>query len=1019
MKHFILISLLLALVHFSVYGQKLKPNQAWKVTFKTSRVALPNATAEEKEKVADFNAQSDSVHLQNIFSDSLFKLLVDYNHGHAYHLTVNRRDSITFNIFEGDNYVAVTPYSDYLSQQKNDTLYQLIHFEHFPDSTAVIAGFSVEKVTYDMVLKGGSKDTIQVESWVTTALPDWFWSKGRLDGVSLKTISVENHVGIVKSVDSVERITLTNADYFPPEGYETYDKETHPNYWEDETESLFDQAARDSLLAVLKNIQADSVIQSAAIFRDGFAQVTENDRSFYIDENGDYAFDNYVDNFHPSDSISALHPGWVSINRNKKITHYIVKKNGKYGLVGDDGEWLLNPEYDNIKLVRKRRLAIYSNGKMGYADTWGNVSLPPKFDEANIMGDYYYDVRKGDKWGIFSREKQKMITPFSYDEFDFCGGCGGRVSYAYASKNGKWGVLSFDGEVLVPFEYEHPAHYGMRSDNWVTSYEKDSVDVVINMNTNTVYSANEYGWMRVMNGALALEKDGKFGFVGKDGQQLTSFRYDDVSDPYGNFSWGPYIGVSIDSMMGIIRNDGKVMVPADNYDMVWVSNDYFEVKKAGKVGMINAKGEMVLPLIYDDVNGSRSLEIELKSGQQVQLYELTKDEKVGFYNPENGVILKPQYDRLDIVLSADSLTYYIEADEKWGEDYYDVYKGLYAANGTLLMPTNYDDYRLLNQRWVKTEESDDFLYGLYDLQNQKEVLKPIYTTLKFVNDRYVYTVKGDLYSDDHTTAIFDTKKGEWLDLGYSDIRMVRHKNLIIVSDTTNSYLWSLTQQKRLSKPYPITKSSYGDIHNIESFSHGLAEVSRDGKEGFINTEGKEVVPAIYDEVKITDGGVIRLTQRVNDNFVEDRFVDSLGQPISDKVFKRPRYGYGGYADIQVGDYLLITDLAERGGTLYGVMNLDGEILVPAEYDKIFYFPNGEGFIVQRDRHFGLFNENGGTIVPVVLDNVYFRNAGSTYTDFVEASGEFPILCQIDGVYFYVNQDGSIWPFVAEERDGDW
>src|SRR5699024_1984941 len=146
------------------------------------------------------------------------------------------------------------------------TLYQLIHFEHFPDSTAVIAGFSVEKVTYDMVLQGDTKDTIQVESWVTTSLPDWYWSKGRLDGVSLKTISVQNHVGIVKSVDSVERVTLTNADYFPPEGYETYDQETHPDYWEEETEPSFDQAARDSLLAVLKNIQADSVIQSAAIF---------------------------------------------------------------------------------------------------------------------------------------------------------------------------------------------------------------------------------------------------------------------------------------------------------------------------------------------------------------------------------------------------------------------------------------------------------------------------------------------------------------------------------------------------------------------------------------------------------------------------------------------------------------------------------------------------------------------------------------------------------------------------------
>src|SRR5699024_8323626 len=169
----------------------------------------------------------------------------------------------------------------------------------------------------------------------------------------------------------------------------------------------------------------------------------------------------------------------------------------------------------------------------------------------------------------------------------------------------------------------------------------------------------------------------------------------------------------------------------------------------------------------------------------------------------------------------------------------------------------------------------------------------------------------------------------------------------------------------------------------------------------------------------TDGGVIRLTRRINDKFVEDRFVDSLGQPISDKIFRRPLYSYGGYADIQVGDYILITDLAERGGALYGLMNLDGDILIPTEYDKILYFTNGKGFVVEQDRRYALLNQQGEPIVPVVLDNVYFRNAGSTFADFVEASGEFPILCKINGLYFYVNQDGSIWPFVAEDRAGGW
>src|SRR5699024_9563448 len=133
-----------------------------------------------------------------------------------------------------------------------------------------------------------------------------------------------------------------------------------------------------------------------------------------------------------------------------------------------------------------------------------------EFDEVNIMDDRYFDVRKNDNWSVYDVEKEQTIFPFEYDEFDYCGGCGGEVEYAYASKNGKWGVLRFKDSVLVPFEYEHPAHWGMRSDNWVTSFEKDGQDVVINMKNDSVYFEKDYEAMKVVNRALALTKDGKY-----------------------------------------------------------------------------------------------------------------------------------------------------------------------------------------------------------------------------------------------------------------------------------------------------------------------------------------------------------------------------------------------------------------------------------------------------------------------------------------------------------------------------
>src|SRR5699024_10973575 len=117
----------------------------------------------------------------------------------------------------------------------------------------------------------------------------------------------------------------------------------------------------------------------------------------------------------PIDSIWPTRPGWVHIERNEKVRHFIVRKKEKYGLINVQGEWLLPPEFDEIRLKHDRRLAITKNGKTGFADTWGKIILPPKFDEAKVMGNHYFDVRQDDKWGIYSREKQKLIIPFEYD----------------------------------------------------------------------------------------------------------------------------------------------------------------------------------------------------------------------------------------------------------------------------------------------------------------------------------------------------------------------------------------------------------------------------------------------------------------------------------------------------------------------------------------------------------------------------------------------------------------------------
>src|SRR5699024_10219117 len=114
--------------------------------------------------------------------------------------------------------------------------------------------------------------------------------------------------------------------------------------------------------------------------------------------------------------------------------------------------------------------------------------------------------REGDKWGVYSKEKKELVIPIQYDKLDYCGGWGMKPDYAYALRDGKWGIVNFHNKTLVPFEYEFPGHQGMRSGNWVANLTKGDRELIINIATGKVYFETDYQDLKLVNGFLALKK---------------------------------------------------------------------------------------------------------------------------------------------------------------------------------------------------------------------------------------------------------------------------------------------------------------------------------------------------------------------------------------------------------------------------------------------------------------------------------------------------------------------------------
>ena len=162
---------------------------------------------------------------------------------------------------------------------------------------------------------------------------------------------------------------------------------------------------------------------------------------------------------------------------------------------------------------------------------------------------------------------------------------------------------------------------------------------------------------------------GGYGLVnGLTGEVVIPYQYDwmDFASYYGDF-----IGVKLSDKEGVIDRKGNVVVPCV-YDDVYVSmlSEYGVAKviKNRKRGLVNTDGDVILPIVYDDVDNYAS--------EQAIIIE--KDEKYGFVNLKGKVIIPVEYDDADNFKEGRAG---VEVDGKWG---------FIDKNNNMVIPCKYE-----------------------------------------------------------------------------------------------------------------------------------------------------------------------------------------------------------------------------------------------------------------------------------------------------------------------------------------
>ena len=146
-----------------------------------------------------------------------------------------------------------------------------------------------------------------------------------------------------------------------------------------------------------------------------------------------------------------------------------VEVNGFRGLINIDGSFLIAPEYDDITKFDKYgfcELKRKVNGVKlhGIANRSGQIVIPVEARSVDVdrSGDLIYakyDVevpgfKVDQEWGVFDREGNEIFAPQFYVTPTFRDGIG----IAKSARNGLYGVINGDGQVLEPFQYLALSH---------------------------------------------------------------------------------------------------------------------------------------------------------------------------------------------------------------------------------------------------------------------------------------------------------------------------------------------------------------------------------------------------------------------------------------------------------------------------------------------------------------------------------------------------------------------------------
>ncbi|MFN0204620.1 MAG: WG repeat-containing protein [Bacteroidia bacterium] len=425
----------------------------------------------------------------------------------------------------------------------------------------------------------------------------------------------------------------------------------------------------------------------------------------------------------------------------------------------------------------------------GVTDAEDRILIPCKYESIRYLYEDLFIARLNGKWGIIGVGNREVL-PCKYESLNYL------YEDLFAARlNGKYGIIDEHDKLIMPHNYDE-----------IESHNREM-------------------------GFFLVKKDGLQGVIDKQEKVIVPFCYHEI-ESVSNIRRDDYYNIMYQEKMGMLDRQYHEIIPCQ-YDRLMghgINNTLIEATNEGKIGIINAKNEVIIPLIYDEV-----------SVYSDKLFAVKLGEKCKLVNQQHQPLTHFAYQSTawPISLSLSKVCIPVQSNNKWG---------VINETGKQLIPFIYEEIISTSMENLIVKQNEK--YGILDKEGKC-----------FIPNEY-----EDILLFDSCIALKQNEKWKYINRNKVEINPNEYDAISNENDAPSPLHEAHCSIVKRNGKYGFVNTSgiettpcvhdtlYKEYTGFYDEIHYLV-AGKNAKYGVLNLEGEVICPVQYDSLFLMPKGV--------------------------------------------------------------------------------------------------------------------------------------------------------------------